>query len=105
MSQHSSEIDNAQISRNAVKVNAEVRFEFETTEMLDIFFASFYPELDSLPTKRTKFTISKIEPPKPTALFHIESEDLTAFRATINHFILFASIIEKTIKLIEYKNP
>lgn len=99
MSEENYEIDSKELSY--VSVNADIRFEFDTNEALDIFFTSFTPEMASLPSKRTKFTLQKIQAPKPTAEFHIECDDLTAFRATINHFILFASLIEKTIKLIE----
>ena len=104
MSDDSESLDISSKASSSVEVNADVRFQFENNEIMDIFFNSFYPELNSLPTKRTRFTLSKIESPKPVAVFHIECDDLIAFRATINHFIIFASTIEKTIKLIESKD-
>jgi tRNA threonylcarbamoyladenosine modification (KEOPS) complex Pcc1 subunit len=99
MSEDSYEVDSKELSN--VGVNADIQFKFDTNEALDIFFTSFTPEMASIPSKRTKFSLKKIQEPKPMAEFHIECDDLTAFRATINHFILFASLIEKTIKLIE----
>ena len=64
---------------SSVKVSSEIRFEFANTELLEIFFTSFQPEMGSLPSKRTKYTLQKEYSPKPAAVFSIQCDDLIAF--------------------------
>jgi tRNA threonylcarbamoyladenosine modification (KEOPS) complex Pcc1 subunit len=101
MSEESEQQD--RIESGKITVSTELRFSFPTNESLEIFFSSFEPEMHSIPSKRTRFTMKKEFGVKPAVVFHIECDDLIAFRATVNHFIVFASIIEKTLAITESK--
>lgn len=58
------------------------------------------PEFDTLPMKRSKWSV---QPPTNTTsdiIFNISSEDGTAFRATINSLIQFANVVENSLGLV-----
>ena len=82
-----------------MKIISSIKFEFNTASDAEIFYKSFIPEFQDMPMKRSKWTISTPKADFNEIIFQIESEDATAFRATINSLIQFANIVEKTIKL------
>ena len=83
-----------------MKINSTIQFEFKSPENLQIFYQSFLPEFSDLPMKRSKWVIKDPEPATSTLVFSIESEDATAFRATINSLLQFAHIVEKSIEFV-----
>ena len=82
-----------------MKIINSIKFEFNSPSDAEIFYQSFIPEFQDMPMKRSKWTISKPKADSSEIFFQIESEDATAFRATINSLIQFANIVEKTINL------
>jgi len=85
-----------------MKILNSIEFEFNSPSDAEIFYKSFMPEFQDMPMKRSKWTISNLEASSNKIFFQIESEDATAFRATINSLIQFANIVEKTIKLTKF---
>ena len=59
------------------------------------------PEFDDMPLKRSKWQVHSSKSDQSQIEFQIESEDGTAFRATINSLIQFANIVEKTLQVIK----
>ena len=82
-----------------MKIISSIKFEFNSAGDAEIFYKSFIPEFQDIPMKRSKWTISNPKVDSNEIIFQIESEDATAFRATVNSLIQFANIVEKTIKL------
>ncbi len=82
-----------------MKIISLIKFEFDTPSDAEIFYQSFIPEFQDIPMKRSKWTISNPKADSNEINFQIDSEDATAFRATVNSLIQFANIVEKTIKL------
>lgn len=82
-----------------MKIISSIKFEFNSPSDAEIFYKSFVPEFQDMPMKRSKWTISNPKADSNEIIFQIDSEDATAFRATINSLIQFANIVEKTIKL------
>ena len=83
---------------NYISVKATVELKFINSKTRDISYNSFLPELDKLNTKRSKI---KIEKKENLLIFHIESSDITAFRASISDIIGLGRIVEDTLKLCE----
>ena len=83
---------------NHFSIKATVEPKFTNSKTRDISYNSFLPEFDKLNTKRSKI---KIEKKENLLIFHIESSDITAFRASISDIIGFGRIVENTLKLCE----
>ena len=81
-----------------MRILSSIKFEFNSASDAEIFYESFIPEFQDMPMKRSKWTISNPKVDSNEILFQINSEDATAFRATVNSLIQFANIVEKTIK-------
>ncbi len=84
-----------------MKIISSIKFEFNSPNDAEIFYKSFIPEFQDMPMKRSKWTISNPKADSNDIIFQINSEDATAFRATINSLIQFANIVEKTLNLIK----
>jgi len=82
-----------------MKIISSIKFEFNSPKDAEIFYKSFIPEFQDMPMKRSKWTISEPKVDSKKIIFQIDSQDATAFRATINSLIQFANIVEKTINL------
>ena len=80
-----------------MKIQATLRFIFNSRENASIFLQSFNPEAAQLPMKRSTFTTFQED---ATIRFEITSEDAVAFRATMNSFLQFAHTVEKTVLLV-----
>ena len=81
---------------NYISVKATVELKFINSKTRDISYNSFLPELDRLNTKRSKI---KMEKKENLLIFHIESSDITAFRASISDIIGLGRIVEDSLKL------
>ena len=82
-----------------MRILSSIKFEFNSANDAEIFYESFIPEFQDMPMKRSKWTISNPKADSNEISFQINSEDATAFRATVNSLIQFANIVEKTIKI------
>ncbi len=82
-----------------MKIFNTITFRFENPNNASIFYNSFLPEFEDMPLKRSKWEICHPDQNLNEIIFKIQSEDATAFRATINSLVQFANIVEKTINL------
>ncbi|UYP46262.1 hypothetical protein NEF87_002547 [Candidatus Lokiarchaeum ossiferum] len=82
-----------------MKISTQISFQFDSPEDAQIFYASFLPEFNDMPLKRSHWQVNPPKSESSVIQFHIHAEDATAFRATINSLIQFAHIVEKTIHL------
>ncbi|NHJ23370.1 MAG: hypothetical protein EAX89_02255, partial [Candidatus Lokiarchaeota archaeon] len=63
----------------------------------EIAYNSYLPEFNIKKSKRSKIRLERKE---NLLIFNVKSEDITAFRASINEIISFGKIIEKSLLLI-----
>lgn len=80
-------------------IESTIEFDFKESNLRDMSYNSFIPEISKLQTNRSKILVEKKNQHK--LIFQIESNDITAFRASMNEIISFGKIIEKTIQLPE----
>ncbi|MBN1215173.1 MAG: hypothetical protein JXA99_06985 [Candidatus Lokiarchaeota archaeon] len=80
-------------------IKSSVNFYFKTSEIRDISFNTFLPEFNKINSKRSKLTMEKEG--ENNLKFYIESNDITAFRASINEIITFGKIFENIIDIIQ----
>ena len=78
-------------------IESVIEFEFNKSQLRDISYNSFIPEMKKLQTNRSKVLIEKKS--QRILLFKVESDDITAFRASINEIISFGKIIDNTLQL------
>ncbi|MFX1496795.1 MAG: KEOPS complex subunit Pcc1 [Promethearchaeota archaeon] len=83
---------------NYFAINTIIEFSFKDSDLCEISYNSFLPELNERRSKRSKLSMEKKE---TTIMFKIESKDITAFRATINEIIGFGKIIDNTLKVLD----
>ena len=67
---------------NSFSINTTVELLFNDSQIRDISYNSFIPEIQKLQTKRSSIVIEKKN--KNMLLFKIKSRDITAFRASMN---------------------
>jgi tRNA threonylcarbamoyladenosine modification (KEOPS) complex Pcc1 subunit len=84
---------------NSFSVKSIIDLKFNTSHIRDISYNSFLPEFNKLQTKRSKITMRKKN--DLFIIFEIESNDITAFRASINEIISFGKVIEDSLKIVE----
>jgi tRNA threonylcarbamoyladenosine modification (KEOPS) complex Pcc1 subunit len=80
-------------------IESFIEFKFNNSDTRDISYNSFIPEIKKLQTNRSKVLIDKRNP--NLLVFKIKSNDITAFRASINEIISFGKIIDNTISITE----
>ena len=76
-----------------------IELKFNDSETRDMSYNSFIPEIKKLQTNRSKVLVEKRN--SNVLIFKIESNDITAFRASINEVISFGKIIDNTIRITE----
>ena len=84
---------------NIFSIGSIIELKFNDPQTRDISYNSFIPEIEKLQTKRSKLEIEKRN--RNILLFKIESNDITAFRASINEIISFGKIIDNTVRITE----
>ena len=80
-------------------IESTIELNFENSHLRDISYNSFIPEIKKLQTKRSKILVEKKN--LHQLVFQIESNDITAFRASMNEIVSFGKIIENTVQLPE----
>ncbi|TFG07353.1 MAG: hypothetical protein EU539_05215 [Promethearchaeota archaeon] len=83
---------------NYYHIQSKISFNFDDIVNRDYSYNSFMPELIKARSKRSKISMIK---EKKALVFHIESKDITAFRASVNEVIGFGKIIDNVLKLCE----
>ncbi len=80
-------------------IESTIELNFENSHRRDISYNSFIPEIKKLQTNRSKILVEKKN--QHQLVFQIESNDITAFRASMNEIVSFGKIIENTVQLPE----
>jgi tRNA threonylcarbamoyladenosine modification (KEOPS) complex Pcc1 subunit len=80
-------------------IESKIEFQFGNSQIRDISYNSFLPEFNRLQTKRSKIFIEKKEP--NSIIFEIKSNDITAFRASINEIISFGKIVIDSLRIVD----
>ena len=68
-------------NNNLFSIKSSVQLQFVNSQLRDMAYNSFLPEIKKLQTKRSKVTMEKSS---NSLQFDIESSDITAFRASIS---------------------
>ncbi len=84
---------------NYFTIKATIEIIFKNPQLCDISYNSFSPEFKRLQTKRSVVLMEKKS--NNSLSFQIESQDITAFRATLNEIISFGKIIDNTLKITD----
>ncbi|MCK4686956.1 MAG: hypothetical protein KAT66_02405 [Candidatus Lokiarchaeota archaeon] len=84
---------------NYFTIKATIEIIFKNPQLRDISYNSFSPEFKRLQTKRSVVLMEKKS--NNSLSFQIESQDITAFRATLNEIISFGKIIDNTLKITD----
>lgn len=88
------------MSQNRIfSITSSIELKFNDSETRDISYNSFIPGIKRLQTNRSKVLVEKRN--SNILIFKIESNDITAFRASINEIISFGKIIDNTIRITE----
>lgn len=84
------------MSNASFSIKSNVELNFTNARLCEIAYNSFLPEFERLQTKRSKILMEKNI---KSLTFNIESNDITAFRATISEIIGLGKIVDITLKL------
>jgi tRNA threonylcarbamoyladenosine modification (KEOPS) complex Pcc1 subunit len=82
-------------------IQSTITFSFDNSQIRDISYTSFLPEHQKTRAKRSLITMQKKEP--SSLEFSVKSQDITAFRASMNDIITFGKIIDKVLDLTALK--
>lgn len=85
-------------SNSPFQITATIALKFKNEDLCDIALKSFLPEFNLKTTKRSKISMDKQE---NSIVFFIQSNDITAFRASISEIVSLGKVIENSVKLIE----
>ncbi|MFX0154344.1 MAG: KEOPS complex subunit Pcc1 [Candidatus Hodarchaeota archaeon] len=80
-------------------INSSIAFKFESSKIRDISYNSFLPEFKKLQTKRSQISMEKMNDKR--IVFVIISNDITAFRASVNEIISFGKVITNSLKIVD----
>ncbi|MFX0020896.1 MAG: KEOPS complex subunit Pcc1 [Candidatus Hermodarchaeota archaeon] len=84
---------------NYFSIKSSIEFIFDTTQIRDISYNSFLPEFKRLKTKRSEISIEKKN--SSSIIFIVKSNDITAFRASVNEITSFGKIIAESMKIVD----
>ena len=85
-------------SRNYFSIQSTIKLLFKNSELCVFCYKAFYPELNSIESKRSTISMEKKD---KSLIFSIESKDITAFRASVDEIISFGKVINNTIHISE----
>ena len=80
------------------KIKSTIEILFKNPDLCTISYNSFLPEFNIQKSKRSKISLQKQE---KSLIFQIESNDITAFRASINEIISYGRILEGVLKIVK----
>jgi tRNA threonylcarbamoyladenosine modification (KEOPS) complex Pcc1 subunit len=83
---------------NSYKIKSSLEILFKNSNLCDISYNSFLPEFNIQKSKRSTISLLKKE---KSLVFQIESNDITAFRASINEIISFGRTLDGVLKIVE----
>lgn len=84
---------------NYFSIESTIELKFGSSHIRDISYKSFSPEFKKTQTKRSQISMEKKN--DTSIVFEIKSNDITAFRASINEIISFGKVITNTLKIVD----
>ncbi|MFX0104512.1 MAG: KEOPS complex subunit Pcc1 [Candidatus Hodarchaeota archaeon] len=84
---------------NYFSIKSTIEFQFNSSQIRDISYNSFLPEFNKLQTKRSEVFMEKKN--DSSIIFKIISNDVTAFRASINEIISFGKVITNSLNIVD----
>jgi tRNA threonylcarbamoyladenosine modification (KEOPS) complex Pcc1 subunit len=78
-------------------IESSVKFNFSSSNLCNLSYNSFSPEMRDLDTERSKTFMEKRD---NSLIFTIKAKDITAFRASVNDLIMFGKIIDDCMEII-----
>jgi tRNA threonylcarbamoyladenosine modification (KEOPS) complex Pcc1 subunit len=85
------------VKDNYLTIKSTLEFQFTSPELCNYSYNSLLPEFKNQKLKRSTISIIKEE---NSLIFSIKSNDITAFRATINEIISFGRIFEGVLNVV-----
>ncbi len=85
------------VKDNYLIIKSTLEFQFTSPELCNYSYNSLLPEFKNQKLKRSTISIIKEE---NSLIFSIKSNDITAFRATINEIISFGRIFEGVLNVV-----
>lgn len=85
-------------SASPFSIQSTIKFLFKNPDLCAYSYNAFYPELNSIESSRS---IILMERKDNSLIFTIESNDITAFRASLDEIISFGKVIDNTIQISE----
>ncbi|HUY01070.1 MAG TPA: KEOPS complex subunit Pcc1 [Candidatus Deferrimicrobium sp.] len=82
-------------------IKAQITVKFTNHKNAESFFVSLKPETLSGFTDRSKISIVKVQ---DMIQFDIEAKDITAFRATLNSYLIWMRVLLSITSLCEAQN-
>lgn len=83
---------------SSYKIKSSLEIQFKNSNLCEISYNSFYPEFNIQKSRRSSISLLKKE---KSLVFQIESNDITAFRASINEIISFGRTLDGVLKIVE----
>ncbi len=88
------------MSQNRIfSISSSIELKFNNSETRDRSYNSFIPDIKKLQTNRSKVLMEKKN--SKILIFKIESNDITAFRASVNEVINFGKIVDNVVRISE----
>ncbi|TFF84341.1 MAG: hypothetical protein EU552_00545 [Promethearchaeota archaeon] len=86
------------LSKGNFSIRSTIKLLFNNSDLCSYCYNAFYPELNSVESKRSTISMEKKE---KSLIFTIESVDITSFRASMNEIVSFGKVIDNTIDISE----
>jgi tRNA threonylcarbamoyladenosine modification (KEOPS) complex Pcc1 subunit len=85
-------------SKSVFSIQSTIKFTFENSDLCSYCYNTFIPELNGFESTRSNVLMEKKD---KSLLFTVQSNDITAFRASVNEIIGFGKIIDQSIHISE----
>ncbi len=79
-------------------IKADISVKFEDSKTAEVFFNALYPETLKTFTNRSSISMQQEE---NRIQFTIHAKDVTAFRATINSYLIWMRVLQSISTLID----
>ena len=82
-------------------IKGEISIKFTDSKIAKFYFSSLQPETQKNLSDRSKVTLRQED---TTLRLFIDAKDITAFRATLNSFLLWAKVLDSVEALVESRS-
>jgi tRNA threonylcarbamoyladenosine modification (KEOPS) complex Pcc1 subunit len=85
-------------SKSVFSIQSTIKFTFKNSDLCSYCYNAFNPELNSFEFKRSNLLMEKKD---NSLIFTVKSNDITAFRASVNEIISFGKVVDQSIYISE----